>query len=211
MRLYPDRVRIIRGNHENVKFGHDGSLHPNLCPWWCKNLENCMSELPIACVISHTGKKYFAVHGGIDDRLEINKNGESTNLKKCRILNDKKCTREENIKKSLESRMMWNDFWDSFKGYGGNDDRRHRCAKEETSEFLTKHKFSAIFRGHNPFERPVLHVDDVGYVVTVHSNSVIGTNERPALNARVAYIRNDGIKLDYFFDNKVIDVNQNID
>lgn len=210
-RKYPNRLRILRGNHEDIKYGCNSSLHPYLCPWWCKNLEDCMSELPIACVISHNGKKYFAVHGGIDDRLEISKDGKSSNLKKRHILKEESLTNEKTIKESLTSRLMWNVFWDPLVEVTKNNDRRHKCTEEETSKFLTKHGFSAIFRGHNPFEKPILCAGNVGHVVTVHSNSVVGPKARPALNARVAYIKNDGIKLDYFFDNKIVDVNENID
>ena len=78
VKLFPDRVRILRGNHESMKYGLSRSLEK----YWCKNLEDCMNELPIACTIFHNNKKYFAVHGGIDSRLEISQDLKTSNLKK---------------------------------------------------------------------------------------------------------------------------------
>ncbi len=203
LKKFPGRLRILKGNHEDVVHGHMGSLGPEGSDWWCDSLQEFMYELPIACIIFHNGKKYFAVHGGIDDRLEINNNNNS-NLKK-RLLKNKELTRDKDIIDTLESRLMWNDFWDSYEGYT-NDKRRNRCSEEKTSKFLEKHGFSAIFRGHNPFEKPVLRTEKGKHVVTVHSNSVIGKHKRHELNARIAYIKDNDIKLDYFLDDKVIDI-----
>ena len=190
VKLFPDRVRILRGNHESVKYGLSKSLEK----YWCKNLEDCMNELPIACTIFHNNKKYFAVHGGIDTRLEISKDYKKSNLKKIPLYSHGK--EADNAIGSLEFQLMWNDFQ-----YSGIPERKF-CDKKTTLDFLNKYNYSAILRGHDAYINPVLY----GVVIVVHS--VMFARDNFDLHARIAFLTNDGIKMKYYSDNIVKNIRE---
>ena len=147
-----------------------------------------MDELPIACTIFHNNKKYFAVHRGIDIRLEISKDYKKSNLKKVPLYSHGK--EADNAVGSLEFQLMWNDFQ-----YSGIPERKF-CDKKTTLDFLNKYNYSAILRGHDAYINPVLKLDDEKYVITVHSVTFVPDNAD--LHARIAFLTNDGIKIKYY-------------
>lgn len=216
IKLFPDRVRVLRGNHESARYGFYGSLKK----YWCDNLENCMQELPIALTIFHNNKKYFAAHGCIDPKLEIKNNGKDSNLKKIPLISKyffdgrggigEKLNAKEKAEKAAVKSIEFNLMWSRIRAHEkinktnilallfGVDDSQ-KLPPSSVRKFLDKFGYSAFIKGHDGDMQPVLDLGNKQYVITVHSITLVPGDEN--LHARVAYITNDGLKIKYFLDN----------
>lgn len=208
------RVLVLRGNHESARYG----FYDSLKKYWCDNLENCMSELPIALTIFHNNKKYFAAHGCIDPKLEIKNNGKDSNLKKIPLFSkdlfgvhgglDEKLNAKEKAEKAVAQSIEFNLMWHRIRTHEDGDKMvsayqqmlcKDYLPPSSVCKFLDKFGYSAFIKGHDGDMQPVLELGKGKHVITVHSITLYPEDEN--LHARVAYITNDGLKIKYFLDN----------
>jgi len=208
------RVLVLRGNHESARYG----FYDSLKKYWCDNLENCMSELPIALTIFHNNKKYFAAHGCIDPKLEIKNNGKDSNLKKIPLFSkdlfgvhgglDEKLNAKEKAEKAVAQSIEFNLMWHRIRTHEDGDKMvsayqqmlcKDYLPPSSVRKFLDKFGYSAFIKGHDGDMQPVLELGNGKRVITVHSITLVPGDEN--LHARVAYITNDGLKIKYFLDN----------
>lgn len=214
---YPDRVIILRGNHETSLRNCPYSGVGKSMPQWCKDnsvdlkkFKECCDELPIACKISIGDKSYFCVHGGICEGL----NPEE--YKKFKFIE-----RSEDFYKAIstpELQSLWNDAADNDEKTPWEPDPERKPFQEpyrryfnkaQTEEFLKRVNCDKIIRGHD-FHGGKASMQD-GLVVTIMSESEIYKNPEGSENPdasknpydfksrRIGYLTADrGVEAVYF-------------
>ena len=160
--LYPDRIFIIRGNHEvdetNKFYGFLDEIMEVFDEkqiWFSINdVFNC---LPIAAVIND---RIFCVHGGISPHL--------TSLKDIEEI-QKPIIRPET---GLVCDMLWSDPKNRINDFQENEERGLGClyGKKQVKKFLSDNNLRKIIRGHqvvqNGFEFPFKNSKKI---LTIHS------------------------------------------
>lgn len=184
---YPDRVVLLRGNHEDAVGKIDGGF--NQYPWrepqcgmWDKKLEDCLSQLPLYCEITLRDVKFFAVHGNINldfinaiDRDDLD--DELPGFPKWPIYSD--CSRvpgksadPEQQQESLDGRFGLTNNHLCMTGdptpggyYGQYIDITN------VTEFCFKYGYSGLFRGHDPYyENIFVSTDPQVAAFTIHTS-----------------------------------------
>ena len=149
--LYPDRVTINRGNHENIEmnrrsFENGGGFFDEVKSKYDANLFMMFAQLfevlPIATVVSG---KVFVVHGGLYRR-------EGVQVQHLRTINRRRqCpTNTDHIEDALLFDCMWSDPWD-FPGVAKAANRGANCIRfgpDVTKRFLGTNALSLCIRSH---------------------------------------------------------------
>ncbi|RNA10034.1 serine threonine- phosphatase rdgC [Brachionus plicatilis] len=185
--LYPNRVFLNRGNHEdraqNSHMNYKPCLKIATLKYFGKygsfiysKFDELFKNLPFATIVNNkiTKQRYFVVHGGINDSL---------NLKKIQLLDRTKfgsiCRPANLSKDSLEFRylkdvvdMLWSDPQTASKGIGFNNVRNigKFYGSDVTKKFLSENNLNLIIRSHECKQKG----HDIGHdgkVITVFSAS----------------------------------------
>ena len=206
VKLFPNQVIVLHGNHEDIKGGFCGSIES----YQNKNdvndkLNNCISALPMACEIKSNGRKFFCSHGYIpllDDYTNFKNKVKKRNL----------CDSSTwNSDGSIEYGLMWNDPigpTNRASGVTEDSDTNQSCGskyiKEEISKkFFKETGYKAIFRGHDPQEQDIdIKIGD-NHIITIHAlswfvdRSSYKVGENSPRNARFGLISENYIETKY--------------
>jgi diadenosine tetraphosphatase ApaH/serine/threonine PP2A family protein phosphatase len=138
--MYPDRVVLIRGNHEtreiNSRFDFYERILRRYDPRVFEKYNQIFAKLPLAIL---TWNNIFAVHGGIPEGLEH--------------LNDLNGLEGEvDPENRITFQLLWNDpvekdgwFYNNFRGKYSR-----RFGREAALHFMEKHHVKLIVRAHEP-------------------------------------------------------------
>uniref|UniRef100_A0A166I3P7 Serine/threonine-protein phosphatase n=1 Tax=Daucus carota subsp. sativus TaxID=79200 RepID=A0A166I3P7_DAUCS len=139
---YPDRVHLLRGNHEDAKINRIYGFYDeckrrfNVRLW--KIFTDCFNCLPIAALID---EKIFCMHGGLSPELE--------NVNQIEAIE-----RPTEIPESgLLCDLLWSDPDPSIEGWADSD-RGVSCTfgSDVVVDFLDKNGLDLICRGHQVVE-----------------------------------------------------------
>ena len=185
--LYPNRVFLNRGNHEDRAqnsqltykpclkistlryFGKYGSLFYN-------KLDELFKHLPLATIVSNSFQKqrFFVVHGGINDQLDLSKIQKLDRTKFSSIC--RPSTFADNSLEQLYYKdvvdMLWSDPQAKAKGIAFNKTRNigKLFGSSITKKFLDENNFTNLIRSHE-CKTKGHEVTHDGRVITVFSAS----------------------------------------
>ncbi|GAA0150159.1 protein phosphatase [Lithospermum erythrorhizon] len=140
--LYPDKVFLLRGNHEDAKINRVYGFYDeckrrfNVRLW--KIFTDCFNCLPVAALVD---EKIFCTHGGLSPALQhvkqINDLPRPTDIPDDGLLCD----------------LMWSDPDPKIKGWADSD-RGVSCTfgADVVAEFLQNNELDLICRGHQVVE-----------------------------------------------------------
>ena len=138
---YPENFFLLRGNHEceNVtrRYGfYDECKRRYSVKLW-KTFIDCFNHLPVAAVV---GEKIFCCHGGISPKLQ--------SMDQIRGI-----ARPTHVSKGLLADLLWSDPSHEISGWAKNDRGISFCfGADVLREFLQKHDFDLVCRGHEVVE-----------------------------------------------------------
>ncbi|MFX0063653.1 MAG: metallophosphoesterase [Candidatus Hermodarchaeota archaeon] len=142
-RRFPNRVFLLRGNHEapeiNERYGFQDNLASNGLKPLTKQYIEIMGELPVAAQIGKT----FLVHGGIAENL--------TSLDKIRMLK-----KSISPKDDLTIQLLWNDPEESIEGFEVNIFRGPEVrlfGSKAFESFMTANNLEYMIRAHVPYPK----------------------------------------------------------
>jgi diadenosine tetraphosphatase ApaH/serine/threonine PP2A family protein phosphatase/Ca2+-binding EF-hand superfamily protein len=171
--IRPEKVFISRGNHEDISMNTNLNFYPNfLVDCQTKfgkygtaifySAIDLFSNLPLACILTNniTNKKFFCVHGGISDKVDldfIQRKIERQNYKAI-SWRHQEIDEEHHLKGSKHiSDLLWSDpFKDEKKeGCCFNSHRNlgSMFGADVTRNFCERHGFNAIIRSHQVREK----------------------------------------------------------
>lgn len=223
--LYPNRVFLNRGNHEdraqnshmNYKpcfkiatlkyFGKYGSVVYN-------KFDELFKNIPLATIVNNkmTKQRYFVVHGGINDSLNLKKIQQLDRTKFgsiCRAANlDKNSLEFLHLKDVID--MLWSDPQSTSKGIVFNNVRNigKFYGSDVTKKFLSDNNLNLIIRSHECKQKG----HDIGHdgkVITVFSAS----NYNMGNSGSVVKISTKKVKIDLLTYNssKIQDQSKELD
>ncbi|MFX1255134.1 MAG: metallophosphoesterase [Promethearchaeota archaeon] len=142
-RQFPNRVFLLRGNHEapeiNKRYGFQNNLASNGLKPLTQQYIEIMGELPLAAQIGRT----FLVHGGIAENL--------ASLDNIRML--KKSISPED---DLTIQLLWNDPDESIEGFEENIFRGSEIrlfGSKAFESFMTTNNLEYMIRAHVPYPK----------------------------------------------------------
>ena len=169
--LYPDRVYLNRGNHEDISMNTHFKFAPNFfldihekyedySHMVFEAAENLFLYLPLATIIENNEVRVFVTHGGISDKLDlefINKNIKRETFRKF-TFNELASIELSDELEQLRS-ILWSDpikhkpgdhSKHDIKGCRFNNKRNigHLFGYDVTKKFCDKYKFNYIVRSH---------------------------------------------------------------
>jgi hypothetical protein len=156
-----DRCIFLKGNHEIIKYSCS-QLRPGFYPADTTALMNrvltpevnnlyvsYLDRLPYLVSLSHSGKKYLICHGSIP-RHDYASLFREEKLMECLLpVNDHT---KEGI---MLNQMLWGDPGDASSSFRGTE-TRFEFSKAEFIEFLDKHGYDMLIRGHQPVDDGVM-------------------------------------------------------
>ncbi|CAF0719126.1 unnamed protein product [Brachionus calyciflorus] len=185
--LFPNRVFLNRGNHEDRAQNSHNNYKPCLKIATLKyfgkygtavysKLDELFKNLPFATIINNKVIKhrYFVVHGGINDTLDLKKIQKLDRTKYgsiCRPANLKKDSLEFQYLKDVVD-LLWSDPQTNSQGVDFNNVRNigKLFGADVTKKFLEENNFTLIIRSHEC--KPKGHdIHHDGKVITVFSAS----------------------------------------
>jgi diadenosine tetraphosphatase ApaH/serine/threonine PP2A family protein phosphatase len=144
-KLLPDRIILIRGNHEDPIINRQYGFYDEVRLKFRKSREifrlynQAFSHLPLAAI---TWNKIFCVHGGIPDGLE--------EIREINLLP----TKQEEISDPITKQLVWNDpkefsknFKQSSRGPGVK-----QFGREVFENFIERNQINGIIRSHEKFK-----------------------------------------------------------
>ncbi len=172
--LYPDKVYLLRGNHEAVtptlSYGFRDQLE-ELYPYrWLdiyKAFTCFFSMLPYAAVI---GGRYLAVHGGLPRDVESVKDLEKLSLG---------IADPDPSVSPTEFEVLWNDPANGIEGHipGIRGEGSYIWGVDVSKRFLEQSGLRAIIRGHES-PRQGVEICHSGLVITVTTSGVYDTRRK---------------------------------
>ena len=167
--LYPNRVILNRGNHEDPQQNSHWMYSPclkettdkyfdNFASIVYQKLDEVFSNLPLACIINNSAQnqRIFVVHGGINKNLDLKVINQLD-----RTLFSTVCRPNISSKNKLEIKhvmdvqdMLWSDPYpsDEEDSTGERDNKLRNIGKhfgsDVTKAFLSKHGLTMIIRSH---------------------------------------------------------------
>ena len=142
--LYPQRVFLLRGNHETPYINSFYGFSSVCIKKFGKKAKRMYNEYNIlfsyfSPVLLH--KKILLMHGGIPDKLDT--------LEDINALDKGDLDADNNTL----GQILWNDPSEVYPGFELNWERGVYCTygKEVFSDFLQKHQLSMVIRGHEFF------------------------------------------------------------
>ncbi len=144
-KLMPDRIVLIRGNHEDPIINRQYGFYDEVRLKFRKSREmfrdynHAFSHLPLAAI---TWNRIFCVHGGIPDGLE--------EIRDINLLP----TNQEEISDPITKQLVWNDpkenskkFKQSSRGPGIK-----QFGREVFEDFIERNQIKGIIRSHEKFK-----------------------------------------------------------
>jgi Ca2+-binding EF-hand superfamily protein/diadenosine tetraphosphatase ApaH/serine/threonine PP2A family protein phosphatase len=195
--LYPTRVFLNRGNHEDLSLNTSKNFEPNFKKdvhlkfgrfgtTIFEQAQRLFRRLPIATVIeNNVGYKLFVCHGGISHRLDLEYLTNNLNRFKFAAVTIRGNEEDRTKKKSAEqfTDLLWSD---PAKRNLGCEPNNHRgigwlFGSDVSQNFCKKYGFDAIIRSHEV--RADGFSQDHQYCYTVFSSSYYcgGTNKAAVL------------------------------
>ena len=180
--LYPDKVFLLRGNHEtpiaNMYYGFVSEVcmkySPELYQEYCK----VFSQLPYVIVAN---ERIIALHGGIPNPVPT---------LECLRKSLKKGLIDIDERSPLEFQLLWNDpregiqeFLPSFRGYG-----IYLFGKKVFDQFMKSSGLELMIRAHEVFYEGYRYFFD-GKLLSIFSARHYGT----LINAKVALLEDEKI------------------
>jgi serine/threonine-protein phosphatase with EF-hand domain len=185
--LYPDRVFLNRGNHEdraqNSQLTYKPCLKISCLRYFGKygsliysKLDELFKNLPFATIVSNSSQKqrFFIVHGGINDELDlkkIQKLDRKLFTSICRPSSFDDDSLEKHCYKDVVD-LLWSDPQTKSKGVAFNKTRNigKLFGSNVTNKFLDENNFTNLIRSHECKSKGHDVVHD-GKVITVFSAS----------------------------------------
>ncbi len=212
---YPDRVVLLRGNHEDAEGKVD--FYYEVYPWrnpqlgmWDKKLEQCLSQLPLYCEINVRDVKFFAVHGNINqdfinaiDRDDLD--DELPDFSKWPIYSE----RSRVPHKSADPEMQGESLNGRF-GLTNN----HLCMTGDhkpsgyygryidigdVNRFCFRYGYAGLFRGHDPYYKNIfVNTDPRIAAFTIHTSDNGRYPEGPRI-AILGWIDPNNLRVDIYY------------
>lgn len=185
--LFPNKVFLNRGNHEDRAQNSQPNYKPCLKIATLKyfgkygsavyhKLDDLFKYIPFATIINNKSNnhRYFVVHGGINDKLDLSKIQKLDRTKYgsiCRPANlEKNSLEHQHLKDVID--MLWSDPQNKSNGIEFNNIRNigKLFGSDITKKFLEDNNLTLLIRSHEckPKGHDILHD---GKVITVFSAS----------------------------------------
>jgi serine/threonine-protein phosphatase 5 len=170
--IRPERVFINRGNHEDISLNTSANFRPNFMSSFTKYGKyssylfsaavDMFCYMPLATIVKNEVKdtRYFVVHGGLSDDIDLNylqNHVERFKFRKLSVNAD--ALKNRDVK--MVSDMLWSDpitetgmfkfkFLKKNAGCYFNERRNIGClfGVDVTDKFCRKNSFAAIIRSH---------------------------------------------------------------
>jgi len=141
-KIYPDKVIILRGNHEwryiNAEYGFKDAILYHLNPFIYYRYNELFEELPVGVLIK--SPKILGVHGGIP----ISENSEVYSIKDISKIPKKLCFEDK-----LAQQLLWND------------------PSEKIDTYKKNYRGLGYIFGKKPFKKFMKH-NDINYCIRSH-------------------------------------------
>jgi serine/threonine-protein phosphatase with EF-hand domain len=194
--LFPGRVFLNRGNHEDRRQNSAHKYQPCLKAATLRyfgkygaavysKLDKLFRHVPLATVINNepAGKRYFVVHGGINDKIDlerIQKLDRSLFITVCRSNNLFEKDSLEMACQEDVADLLWSDPCDTDEEITGVEFNKNRnigkiFGPDTTDRFLKKNRFDYLIRSHQ-CQPKGHHVSHDGKCITVFSASRYSMN-----------------------------------
>ena len=156
-----ERCILLKGNHEIIKYScsmlrptfypSDTSILMNrlLTPEVNNLYYNYLSRLPYLASLSFKGKKYLICHGSIP-RHDYAGHFSEEKLGELFLPLD-----DTSVYKAMLEQMLWGDPGDNSSAFRGTE-IRFEFSKNEFLEFMDKHGYDLMIRGHQPVDNGVM-------------------------------------------------------
>ena len=144
-KLMPDRIVLIRGNHEDPIINRQYGFYDEVRLKFRKSREmfrdynHAFAHLPLAAI---TWNRIFCVHGGIPDGLD--------EIKDINHLP----TNQEEISDPITKQLMWNDPKDHLKNFkqSSRGPGIKKFGREAFEDFIERNQIKGIIRSHEKFK-----------------------------------------------------------
>ena len=144
-KLMPDRIILIRGNHEDPIINRQYGFYDEVRLKFKKSKEmfrlynHAFSHLPLAAI---TWNKIFCVHGGIPEGLE--------EISDINLLP----TNQEEISDPIAKQLVWNDPQENSKNFkqSSRGPGIKKFGRKVFKEFIERNQINGIIRSHEKFK-----------------------------------------------------------
>ncbi len=156
-----DRCILLKGNHELIKYSCS-MLRPTFHPSDTAELMNrtlspevnnlyylYLARLPYIVSLNHCGKRYLICHGSIP-RHDFAHLFNEEKLLECPLP-----ASDHSMEGIMLNQMLWGDPGDASSSFRGTE-VRFEFNKSEFLEFMNKHSYNILIRGHQPVDNGMM-------------------------------------------------------